>query len=325
MKHLTNPNCLNKIGFQFIQSNLDLSNVSKIHISVAMFAVDTNFTATTFERATFTIEPYDGDEIVISSNPPNLYKIKFFGGDGYKVTDDDNDGFVYEEDTTTLAFERINQAEVKSVSKIRLVIQFPRYQLLDLYVNTDKSTVNVLPGFNNLKSIQTIIGVKLNAQLTAPVTNFTLDNGVYHSNESQLGNSTFFTVETDKNSTTSNHSVILLNYNPQIFIGEPQESSRLYNLAIRGTITTGATSKYFLDPWQKYHIFVEGAVTNFDLYVGDITIHDFSGCNGVNLVMLYNTTSEYEMLMNPSCQQINGGITTSSPTDGNKTSVIPDQ
>ena len=225
--------CLNEIGFQFIQSNLDLSNVSKIHISVAMFAVDTNFTATTFERATFTIEPYDGDEIVISSNPPNLYKIKFFGGDGYKVTDDDNDGFVNEEDTTTLAFERINQAEVKSVSKIRLVIQFPRYQLLDLYVNTDKSTVNVLPGFNNLKSIQTIIGVKLNAQLTAPVTNFTLDNGVYHSNESQLGNSTFFTVETDKNSTTSSHSVILLNYNPQIFIGEPQESSRLYNLAIR--------------------------------------------------------------------------------------------
>ena len=65
--------CSNKIGFQVIQSNLDMSNVTKISITINAFdEFNTDFTTTTFERATFTIEPYDGNEIVISSNPPNL-------------------------------------------------------------------------------------------------------------------------------------------------------------------------------------------------------------------------------------------------------------
>ena len=187
------------------------------------------------------------------------------------------------------------------------------------------ATMNVLPGLDNLKSIKTSTGVILNAQLTAPVTTFTLENSAGSRNENQFGNSTSFTIETDNNSTTRSHNLIIFDYNNGISIGATKESSKLYNLVIRGTMIMGDTSGNLDNNLNLYHIFVEGKVTNFDLYDGDTTIHGFSDCIGVNIVMIYNTTSGSEVMMNPSCEQSAGDITASSSTDGNMTSVIPEQ
>ena len=194
--------CSDEIAFQVIKSDLDMSNVSKIRISTASFAVDTKSTTTTFENVTITIEPHDGKEIVISSNSPNLFNPRFFGGNDYKATNGNN-GFVNEEDCTTLVFERDFQLEVENDNKIGLAIKFPKYKLLDLYIDTYYAIIYVLPGFDNLRNIHSRTNVTLYAELTAPFTNFTMGNSVGKENETQLGNITYFTIETDNSSSFS--------------------------------------------------------------------------------------------------------------------------
>ena len=299
-----------------------MSNVTGIFIALYPFTIQDDYTAATFDSATITIEPYDGNDIIISSNPPNIYKPRFFGGNGYSI--DNDDVFVYSEelDTTTLSFAIVNQTNLLSVTEIGLVIQFPRYQLLALHVDRYKGPVNVLPGFDNLKSIYADFNVVLNAQLTAPVTNFTLGAGSTYT-VVPFQNSYFFTIERNNN-TTSNHNLIVMNYKEENYTGETQELIHLYDLAIHGAITKGATSAYLIDTWEQYQIFVEGPVTNFDLYLGDINIHDDKGCSGVNVVVHNNTSSENEHMMNPSCQQIGGDIIASSSTFDKNTSLFPE-
>ena len=57
-----------------------MSNVSKMHISTATITANTNAGTTTIENVTITIEPHDRKEIVISSISPNLFNIRFLGG-----------------------------------------------------------------------------------------------------------------------------------------------------------------------------------------------------------------------------------------------------
>lgn len=297
--------CSDTFGLQVIQSDLDLSNVTKILISIESSTANTNVNATSFENATFTIVPFDGNEIIISSNFPNIYKPKFHGRDGYNHDDngDDDDGLTYEEDTTTLVFETIDLPEVLSSNKVVLEIKFPRYQLLDLHLDKYDATVFVLPGFDNLKSIHASTNLTLYAQLTAPITNFTIGKGGGNQNDTHYGKSTFFTIE-QGNSTYYYPTFISMIFKKQ---GVTDDQQRHYgtfcDLAIQGTITQGATSYQTLESWQQYYIFVRGAATNFELNFGSITISDKRGCSGVSLGSYNNSSLEYDMLVNPSCQQ----------------------
>ena len=113
-------------------------------------------------------------------------------------------------------FERVDELEVKSDVQVGLSIKFPKYQLLDLYVETYYATIYVLPGFDNLRSIHAITNVTLYAKLTAPITNFTLGNSLGQQNETQHGNITYFTIEADKSSTLTFDNLISLIYKKKV-------------------------------------------------------------------------------------------------------------
>ena len=126
------PNNYNVSNFTYFQVNLDTPSPPFATVNL-----------TTVSSAVFTFEPYGGSEVIVLSNPPNLFASR---------SSTSKDGL-----TAFLLFEEVD-VNTENLLEVGVVVRIPKNIIVDLQVLFRFLGVNVLPGFDHLRSILVVGG-----------------------------------------------------------------------------------------------------------------------------------------------------------------------
>lgn len=282
--------CSDEDGFTEVipPNNYDVSNFTYFQVNLNSpsppFAT-VNYT--TVSKAVFTFEPYDGSDVIILSNPPNLYSPRF-------STSEDNH-------TSFLSFEEVD-VNTENLLAVGVAVRIPRNIIFDLRVLDRYAGVNVLPGFDHLRSILVVGGWLSPDNFFARLGGGTSDTLVH------IGHLSFLM----QKSTIAEDNFVAMNLN-----------NMSVSYTIRGTIIEGKSSPDVVEGKEDLYdyespfytedgsmfeadIVVEGSVSNFNHSFGHLKINngDSSLVNGCKDVYIAIQNSPFGT---PSCS----GATTS--------------